>query len=439
MMIIIIIMTTTTTMMTIWPSCPGQQRMSLTSYPGHRVWRHTLVHTYIGHILLAPNICFSVKHGLPFVLKGIAMWNDKLYLLFPGLLSQSPDIRVYNADSFKYQRTITVGGMKDPYDIVASDNVLYVSEFQDKLIHRIELPEESVSNWTVDGVWLKLSIAKNGNVIVACWNPHKIFEYTSFGNLVREIVVNRFDTNLVELQHAIQMEGDKFLVCHAETTHHRVCMIDNTGRVIKCYGGNKGSGIGHVNMPTYLAVDRNGFILVADCDNNRIVRLKSSLEYISETVGIQKLTVYFWTRSADVCMSENTITRVSRFSTFNSVDWDSLLAEFSSIVWCSRSYHSCSFRDMQLYYSIFEYIWKINRCKHVSSIEHNFIRNKENCIKINFWWRYWNQRSSNYWWWNLRINDKWLVSLNRPMQSQLFWTQHMPHTNTLTMHLCIGT
>ena len=65
-------------------------------------------------------------------------------------------------------------------------------------------------------------------------------------------------------------------------------MIDNSGRVIKCYGGNEGSGIGHLNRPIHLAIDRNGFILVADHANNRIVRLNSSLEYISETVGIQQ-------------------------------------------------------------------------------------------------------------------------------------------------------
>ena len=225
-----------------------------------------------------------MKHLLPFNPQAIAIWNDTLYLPVP----RSPDIHVYNADPLAFQRTIMVRGMKIPYDIVASENVLYVSEYEDKLIHRFQLREESVSNWTVDGTDLKLSIAKNGNVIVACYDPDRIFEYTSVGNLVREIVVNRFDANLIGLQHAIQMEGDKFLVCHATTTHQRVCMIDNTGRVIKCYGGNKGSVIGHLNVPRRLAIDRNGFILVADFNNNRIVQLNSSLEYISETVGIQE-------------------------------------------------------------------------------------------------------------------------------------------------------
>ena len=231
------------------------------------------------------------KIKLPFYSPGITIWNDTLYILFPVASDKNITgtyIGIYNADSFEYQGTLTVKRGTWPFDMVASENVLYVSEWEDKLIHRIQLPEGSVSNWTVDGVYLKLSIGKNGNVIVASWDPSEIFEYTSFGNFIREIVVDRFDANLTRLTHAIQMEGDKFLLCHAETNHHRVCMIDNTGRLIKCYGGNKGSGIGQLNHPAYLAIDRNGFILVADRDNNRIVRLNSSLEYISEIGGIQK-------------------------------------------------------------------------------------------------------------------------------------------------------
>ena len=221
---------------------------------------------------------------LPFNPKAVAIWNDELYLL-PS--PESPASHVYNANTFAYRRTIPVYGMKIPFDIVVREDVLYVSETYDKLIHRIQLPEESVSNWTVDGQGLKFSIAKNGNIIVSSWDPNKIFEYTSFGNLVREFVVNRFDANLLGLRQAIQIDGDKFIVCHA-STHHRVCLIDNTGRVIKCYGRNKGSGIGHLNVPHHLAIDRNGFILVADHANNRVVQLNSSLEYISQTVGIQK-------------------------------------------------------------------------------------------------------------------------------------------------------
>ena len=215
--------------------------------------------------------------------QGIATLNDELFMI----RLCSPDIKVFNVKPFVFQRRITVEGMEHPYDIVAGENVLYVSGSEDKLIHRIQLTGEIKSSWTVDGTWLKLSMTKNGNVIVASGKPAKILEYTSNGTFVREIVVDRIDKYLVGLQHAIQLEGDKFLVCHTEKTHHRVCIIDNTGTVIKCYGGNEGSGMGQLNEPVYLAIGRNGSILVADCGNNRIVQLNKSLEYMKKFTGFK--------------------------------------------------------------------------------------------------------------------------------------------------------
>ena len=75
-----------------------------------------------------------------------------------------------------------------------------------------------------------------------------------------------------------------FLFCHATTivTHHRVCLIDSNGRMVESYGGGAGSRIGQMNSPCYLAVDRNGFVLVADF--NRIIQLNASLEFIRESI-----------------------------------------------------------------------------------------------------------------------------------------------------------
>ena len=159
----------------------------------------------------------------------MASLNDELYMIRNG----SSCIDVYNIEPFASQRTITVEGIQRPFDIVASENVLYVSGYDNRTIHRIQLPEETVSNWSVDGTLLTLSISKNRNVIVASWNPAKIFEYKSDGTFVREIMVDQIDRNLVGLHHAIQLEGDQFLVCHSTKTLGRVCILDNTGTVIK--------------------------------------------------------------------------------------------------------------------------------------------------------------------------------------------------------------
>ena len=211
---------------------------------------------------------------------GITSLNDELYVV----TNKSPDIDVYDIDSLVHRRKIRVEGLVDGYDIVAQANVLYVSECKAKLIHRIQLSDETSSHWSVNSGWLTMSINKKGNVVVSCWDLKKIIEYTPTGSCVREIKVDAIDRTIASLQHAIQLDDDRFLYCHATPTHHRVCIIDSSGRMMKSYGRGPGSRIGQMNWPRYLATDRNGFILVADQDNNRIIQLNASLESIREFI-----------------------------------------------------------------------------------------------------------------------------------------------------------
>ena len=191
---------------------------------------------------------------------------------------------MYDIETLGHRRKFTVRGLVDAYDIAAHANVLYVSEYNDKLIHRIQLSDETFSHWSVDSKYLTMSMNKKGNVIVSCYDLNKIIEYTPTGSCVREIHVDAIDKSIRGLYHAIQLDDDRFVICHSTPTHHRVCIIDSNGRVMKSYGGEKGSGIGRMYFPCYLAIDRNGFILVADHINNRIIQLDASLEFIREFI-----------------------------------------------------------------------------------------------------------------------------------------------------------
>ena len=214
--------------------------------------------------------------------------NKELYMV------TSPDIDVYDIDTLVHRRKIRVEGLVHAYDMVAHADVLYISEYQAKLIHRIQLSGETSSRWTVNSENLKMSINKRGNVVVSCFDINKIIEYTPIGSCVREIQVNAIDGTIRGLHHAIQLDDDRFLICHITKTHHRVCIIDSNGRVMNSYGGGPGSEIGQMNGPHFLAIDRNGFILVADYNNNRIIQLNASLEFILEFIpgsaGLKKPT-----------------------------------------------------------------------------------------------------------------------------------------------------
>ena len=78
------------------------------------------------------------------------------------------------------------------------------------------------------------------------------------------------------------MDRDQFLVCQAGGNDlHRVCLIDNRGNLIKSFGSIEESGNANLSDPYRLVVDRNGFILVADYSNNRVVLL-------NKPIGIRK-------------------------------------------------------------------------------------------------------------------------------------------------------
>ena len=188
---------------------------------------------------------------------------------------------MYDIDTLAQRRKIRVKGLRNGYDIVAHANVLYVGENKAKLIHRIQLSDETSSDWSVDGVCASVSINKRGNVVVSCQTPNKIMEYTPTGSCVREIQVDRTITGL---HHAIQLDNDRYLFCHTTTSHNRVCIIDSNGRMMKSYKGGALSGIRQMDRPFNLAIDRNGSILVADAHNNRIIQLNASLEYIGQFI-----------------------------------------------------------------------------------------------------------------------------------------------------------
>ena len=68
-----------------------------------------------------------------------------------------------------------------------------------------------------------------------------------------------------------------------------MCLIGSDGHVVKSYGGPKGSGSQQMNVPTHLAVDRNGFVFVVDLNNQRVLLQSPALTYVREVVSREQL------------------------------------------------------------------------------------------------------------------------------------------------------
>ena len=127
------------------------------------------------------------------------------------------------------------------------------------------------------------------NVIVTCDEVRKLKEYTTHGDLVREILLQE---DLVHPRHAVQLTSGQFVVSHGGPSDllHRVCLVDADGRVTKYFGGQPGSAARKMHGPARLAVDQDGSILVVDHNNSRVLLLSASLDDVRELVPRRDVT-----------------------------------------------------------------------------------------------------------------------------------------------------
>jgi len=126
------------------------------------------------------------------------------------------------------------------------------------------------------------------SVLVTCDAVRKIKEFTADGKLLRQILLA---DDFVSPLHTIQLSSGEFIVSHGDRNDplHRVCLIGSDGRVVKSYGGPKGSGTQQMNVPAHLAVDRNGFVFVADAVNQRVLLLSPALTFVREALSREEL------------------------------------------------------------------------------------------------------------------------------------------------------
>ena len=157
------------------------------------------------------------------------------------------EIQVFDSETLMRKSSILVPNLVKAWDITLSKNILFVGETAG-MIHRVPLNSLETFTWSVDSP-LTLSTLNSGNILVTCFLSNKLIEYTTTGQLVREIPLQPGITNP---RHAIQINNDRFLVCHCGELD-RVCLIDNKGRLIKSYGGAQGSGPGAVDLSISLS------------------------------------------------------------------------------------------------------------------------------------------------------------------------------------------
>jgi len=218
---------------------------------------------------------------------GITSLAGEIYLL---RLKGRDQVEVYDVISYRLQRCLTVPDAKGLGDMTSCEHYhcVYISDHVIECIHRVDV-QGAATRWPVNDKPWGLSVNAAYNLLVACLNVRKIKEFSSHGNLLRELTL---PDDVVTPWHGIQLTNGQFVVCHGDVVDplNRVCMISADGRhIVHSHGGQRGSDTGQYDGPVHLAVDNNEFVFVADINNRRVTLLSPTLHYVRQVVSSDKL------------------------------------------------------------------------------------------------------------------------------------------------------
>jgi len=205
------------------------------------------------------------------VVAGLTFINNNLFVLrYP-----SKEIQMYETATFRLQRTLRVAGLRFDrawYKALASCEVNFCLYICDHCkVYKVELSDDNnITNWRVDSSPTGLSVNSASHVLVTCDLGNEIREYTTRGELVRAI---RLHSLVTEPKHVVQLTDSLFIVTHWGPVYG-VSLVDERGRISASYRNSESTRL--LNAPRH-AIARSGSVLVADCGNNRIVVLDTSL------------------------------------------------------------------------------------------------------------------------------------------------------------------
>ena len=155
---------------------------------------------------------------------------------------------------------------------------LYASDHGNSCVRRYDVKGNASGVWPIPHKYKPcgLSLTPSGNLLTTCQEANKLVELSAdSGQFVREIALQ---SDIVNPRHCVQLITGQYVVCHSDKSKHRVCIVDDSGTVTCEYGGEPGSGDGHLDRPRRLAVDDDSqFIFVSDFHNDRVVVLTPNL------------------------------------------------------------------------------------------------------------------------------------------------------------------
>ena len=155
-------------------------------------------------------VLHTLPEGVPVL--GVTSLDNLLYLLRGARTSEQ--IEVYDMDSYRLLRCLTVPGLGAKADMTscAHNSCAYISDWTNKRIHRVGLPHGAdVTSWPVNDQPECLSVTDTHSVLVTCREVRKIKEFSTDGELLREIQLLQ---EVTSPRHTVQLSDGRFIVCH---------------------------------------------------------------------------------------------------------------------------------------------------------------------------------------------------------------------------------
>jgi len=251
----------------------------------------------------------QLVHTLPAgePVRGVTILTGEIYMLRE---KERDQVDVYDVITYRLQRRLNVPNADCLLDMTSCEHnrCLYIGDCAN-CVHRLDV-QGAVTQFAANDTPFGLSVNAAHNVLLTCRVARKIKEFSSHGDLLRELTL---PDDVFSPHHAIQTRSGQFIVCQGGSVDplHRVCMISADGRhIVHSHGGQLGSDTGHCNVPIHLAVDDNESVFVADRYNRRVTLLSPTLEYVRQVVSRDQLNNEPWnlcldTRQRLLCVSGN--------------------------------------------------------------------------------------------------------------------------------------
>ena len=244
------------------------------------------------NLCAAANVEKTISTGVDVL--GVTSVDDELFVL---LRCADNQVAVYSINDYQLLRHLSLPKFKPDglNDITSMSCVrykcLYLSDNNNKCIHRHDLDSSATDKWAVSDKPCGLSITPSGNLLVTCQSKAKLVEFADSGERLREIILQK---DIECPRHGLQLTTGKFVVCHGESTVHvvgvfscdRVCIVGDDGNALcSFYGGERGSKVGRLEYPRHLAVDKDSqFMFVVYKLNRGVMLLSPTLDRVRHVV-----------------------------------------------------------------------------------------------------------------------------------------------------------